>query len=142
MHNLVQLTNADASVLEDVNALLRQLSTRVPLCSMELLQRLVESPTIELWVVKEGERIVGMGELAIVLKPEGVVAQIEDVIVDEGQRGKGFGKQIMQKLIERARTHDTRVIKLSSNASRVAANGLYKKMGFQQHETNSYYMNL
>ena len=142
MSDLVQLTNADASALEDINLLLRQLSTRVPLCTLELLQNITESPGVELWVVQEGKKIVGMGEVAIVLKPEGIIAQIEDVIVDEGQRGKGLGKQILQKLIDRARARGARTIKLSSNASRVAANALYQKFGFKIHETNSYFLNV
>ena len=79
-----------------------------------------------------------MGELAIILKPEGVIAQIEDVIVDETQRGKGFGKKISEKLIGRARARGARVIQLSSNPTRTAANALYKKLGFELHETNVY----
>ena len=79
-----------------------------------------------------------MGELAITLKPEGVIAQIEDVIVDESQRGKGLGKSISEKLIERARARGARVIQLSSNSTRIAANALYKKLGFELHQTNVY----
>ena len=138
MVDIVQLTSADEKACADINALLRQLSERIPPCSTELLQQIVGSPVLELWVVREGTTIVGMGELAITLKPEGVIAQIEDVIVDETQRGKGFGKKISEKLIERARARGARVIQLSSNPSRTAANQLYQKLGFELHETNVY----
>ena len=85
---------------------------------------------------------MGMGELAIVLKPEGVIAQIEDVVVDKNQRRKGLGKLISEKLIERARVRGARVVQLSSRAGREAANALYKKLGFELHETNSYHLEL
>lgn len=142
MADIVQLKTADGKTLEEINALLRQLSERIPSCTSELLQRILETPTTELWVVREEDVVVGMGELVIVLKPEGIIAQIEDVIIDEGQRGKGLGRMISEKLIERARDREARMIQLSSRASREAANALYQKLGFEQHETNVYQMKL
>lgn len=142
MADIVQLTSADKNALNDIGALLKQLSERIPSCSLEHLERIVGDKNLELWVAREGEKIVGMGELAIVLKPDGIIAQIEDVVVDESQRGKGLGKTISEKLIERAREHGARAIHLSSNPSRLAANELYKKLGFELHETNFYKMKL
>lgn len=142
MTDIVQLTEVNEKVLADVNVLVRQLSERLPLCTLELLQQVVESPNLELWVVKENEKVVGMGELVIVLKPEGVIAQIEDVVVSEDQRGKGLGKIISEKLIERARTRGARVIQLSSRSDRTAANALYQKLGFKLRETNMYHLRL
>ncbi|MBI5456799.1 GNAT family N-acetyltransferase [Candidatus Kaiserbacteria bacterium] len=137
-----KLTKATEEALGDINVLLRQLSERVPLCTSELLKSIVENDSLELWVAKDGERIVGMGELAIVRKPEGIIAQAEDIVVDEKQRGQGIGKMLSEKLIERARAQGARVIQLSSRPSRLAANELYQKLGFKSHETNSYYLNL
>ena len=142
MAELVRLEKVEEGPLAQINALLRQLSERVPPCTPELLRSIVESPTLELWVAKENGVIVGMGELVIALKPEGVIAQIEDIVVDEAHRGKGSGKMLSEKLIERARIRGARVVQLSSRPSRTAANVLYKKLGFKQHETNSYYLEL
>src|SRR3989338_7804327 len=142
MADISRLEVIEAATLDDINALLKQLSERVPACTLELLQNIVTSPAVELWVARESGSIVGMGELAITLKPEGVIAQIEDMVVDAGHRGKGLGKMISEKLIERARARGARTINLSSRADRVAANGLYQKLGFKKHETNSYYLNL
>lgn len=142
MAELARLESADEGALAAINALLRQLSERVPACTPELLERIVASSLHELWVVREGDAIVGMGELAIVLKPEGVIAQIEDVVVGEAHRGKGLGRALSEKLIKRARAHGARMVQLSSRASREAANALYKKLGFKLHETNSYQLML
>lgn len=142
MAEITQLASPDERALSEINVLLKQLSERIPECSLELLEQIVKNQNIELWVAKVGEKIVGMGQLAIVLKPEGVIAQVEDVVVDEAQRGKGIGRIILEKIIERARVRSARMIQLSSNPSRVAANALYKKNGFELHETNFYRMKL
>jgi len=142
MADISRLEVIEAATLDDINALLKQLSERVPACTLELLQNIVTSPAVELWVARESGSIVGMGELAITLKPEGVIAQIEDMVVDAGHRGKGLGKMISEKLIERARARGARAVQLSSNPSRSAANTLYQKLGFKFHETNSYELKL
>lgn len=142
MADISRLEVIEASTLDEINALLKQLSERVPACTPELLQNIVASPSVELWVAKESGRIVGMGELAITVKPEGVIAQMEDVVVDAEQRGKGYGKMLSEKLIERARARGARAVQLSSNPSRTAANALYQKLGFTLHETNSYQLKL
>ena len=140
MANIERLEHVDG--LADINALLAQLSANIRPCTPELLQYVLESPTVELWVVREGARIVAMGELALVPRPEGIAARIEDVVVDAGERGKGLGKAIMQKLIERAKERNAGIILLSSKPSREAANAMYQKLGFQKHETNSYFLKL
>ena len=142
MAELTRLEKIEENTLDELNALLQQLSERAPQCTPELLKNIVESSVLELWVVKDEGEIVGMGELVLVLKPEGMIAQIEDIVVDEAHRGKGFGKMISEKLIERARARGARIIQLSSRPSRTAANALYQKLGFKQHETNSYYLEL
>jgi len=142
MAEIVQLKSADEKSLGEINALLRQLSERAPACTSGLLTDIVGDQNLELWVVKDADIVVGMGELAIILKPEGTVARFEDFVVAESQRGKGLGTMILEKLIERARARGARAIQLSSRAERTAANALYQKLGFKVHETNSYYMNL
>lgn len=65
-------------------------------------------------------------------------AVIEDMIVDESQRGKGFGKEILADLLRWAKENGVEVIELTTNPRRVAANELYKKIGFELHPTNHY----
>lgn len=65
-------------------------------------------------------------------------AVIEDVVVDEKERGKGYGKDITLDLVRWAKENGVEVIELTSGSHRVAANELYKKVGFQLHPTNHY----
>jgi len=65
-------------------------------------------------------------------------AVIEDVVVDSSQRGKGYGKEITLDLMRWAQENAIEVIELTSGSHRIAANELYKKVGFQLHPTNHY----
>ena len=142
MAEIVELTRFDATALKEINALLKQLSERIPACTPELLKKILKNEHVEMWVVREGGRIVGMAELVLILKPEGVIAQIEDVVVDETMRGKGLGQQLSEKLIQRAKARGARAVHLSSHVSRVAGNKLYQKLGFEKWDTNFYRMKL
>jgi|SRR3989344_2548893 len=142
MVEIVQLNEANEQALQDINSLIHQLSPRLPECSMNLLNKMVSDQNSELWVAKDGSRIVGMATLAVVVMPEGERAQIEDVVLDEKYRGQGLGRKLSEKLIERAKARNVPKITLTSNDSRVAANMLYQKLGFVKWPTNVYQMKL
>lgn len=90
----------------------------------------------------DGGKLVGLGWIfprQTLLRKQAV---IEDMIVDESQRGKGYGKEIVLDLIRWAKENGVEVIELTSNPKRVAANELYKKVGFKLHPTNHYLLDL
>ena len=142
MIEIVRLDGAEQRTLDEINKLLSALSENISSCTPDLLQRIVGNPTVEIWVAKHEGHIVGIGELALVLKLEGISAYIEDVVVAIPERGKGIGTLIMKKLIERARVHGAQEIHLTSRPDRVAANKLYKKLGFEMRATNAYCLKL
>ncbi|OGG66343.1 hypothetical protein A3D71_00175 [Candidatus Kaiserbacteria bacterium RIFCSPHIGHO2_02_FULL_55_20] len=141
MVDIVRLTEADTKTSEQIHTLIRQLDGQKS-CTPEHLQKLVESPTAELWVAREGTEIVGMATLTLATRISGLSARMDDVVVDESQRGKGVGRSLCEKIIERARARGARSLHLTSRPSREAANKLYQKLGFKLHETNSYQMKL
>ena len=82
------------------------------------------------------------------------IAEIHDVVVDKEYRGRGLGEKITLVLIEDARRF-AKVKKaqiklyLTSRPSRVVANKLYEKLGFElvaeacgEHGTNLYKMTI
>jgi len=126
------------SVLTDVKALLRQLSGDDSQATKDLLKKLIANPAVEIWVVRDGLRIVGMGTLIMVPMLSGVSADIEDVVVDDRYRGRKLGEAIVKKLIARGWARGGKTINLTSRPSRIAANALYQKLGFKQRKTNVY----
>ncbi len=143
--NIEELAEVTPEVVDDVNSLLGQLvhdpSTLAPVSAREV-QEIVDDAKTVVVVARDGGRVVGMGLLLVVTKFRGKYAYIEDMVVDGSQRGKGVGTLVMQQLIASARARGIHTIELSTRPSRVAANELYKKLGFVQKETNVYRMTL
>ncbi|OGG79856.1 hypothetical protein A3A39_04700 [Candidatus Kaiserbacteria bacterium RIFCSPLOWO2_01_FULL_54_13] len=140
MAEIVQLTAVNEKTCKEINALLPQLSDART--SLGLLQATAASPTAELWVVTEAGKIVGMATLVLMMRVAGMSSRIEDFVVDEAYRGKGLGKMLCGKLVERAKARGAYSIHLTSRPDRVAANALYKKLGFEQRNTNAYRLQL
>ncbi|MDO8602127.1 MAG: GNAT family N-acetyltransferase [bacterium] len=140
-----ELKEATEAELTDINSLLRQLvhdpSTYAPI-SLETLQKIVSDADIAVVAAREGGKIVGIGFLYIVIKPRGHYAYLEDMMVDGEQQGKGIGEAIGRQLIASAKKRGVGTIELSARPSRVAANKLYQKLGFEHKDTNVYRMKL
>jgi len=139
---IVRLNRPSALALKQVNDLLRQLSKKARVHTSASLKSVLADPKLELWVLRNGSHIVGMGALLFISIPTAFYACIEDVVVDAGYRGRGLGKKLMRHLIVRAKKRKARFVGLTSNPSRIAANKLYKKLGFKLRKTNSYRMEL
>ena len=118
-----------------------QLSRSNPAPAAEALRAIVESEASTLLIARDDElddAIVGSMTLAMFLIPTGRRAWIEDVVVDEGARGKGVGQLLNERAIEIAKEAGARTVDLTSRPSREAANRLYKRLGFVERETNVY----
>ncbi|CAO3626039.1 unnamed protein product [Cunninghamella echinulata] len=127
--------------LEQVVAIAKaQLSSAV---TMDLLYSALESPATTMFVALNKDdhdtKVIGTATLGTINCISGIRGHIEDVVVDEKWRGKGVGKLLLEKAISTAvQYHKVRTLDLTSRPDCVAANGLYKKMGFIQRDTNVY----
>ncbi len=131
-------TRVTDELVAGVNRLLAQLSASAAPLAVPQMEAIIESPASTLFVARDGDRIVGVLTLVVFAIPSGVRALIEDVVVDESFRGGGVGEALTRAAIEVARLRDVRSIDLTSRPSRVAANSLYVKLGFEARETNVY----
>jgi len=94
-------------------------------------------------VIENDGILAGFGSLITYRVPtKGLVARIEDVIVNESCRGRGYGKLLTQELIKIARDKDIHEINLTSGPQREAARGLYESMGFKLINTGIFHLNL
>jgi len=73
--------------------------------------------------------------------PSGTKVWIEDVVVDESHRGEGIGRQLTLFAIDFAKSKGYKTLELTSRPSRIAANQLYRTLGFTLRETNVYRYN-
>lgn len=88
-------------------------------------------------VVEDGA-IVGMAVVNLIFKLPKVEAHIDEVVVSERARGKGYGQSLLQACETWAWDHGADIIELTSRPSREAANAMYQKLGYEIRETNVY----
>ena len=137
MIELVQ--EATPELHEALRRLLPQLSRTARPVSEGDLDSLVRSDAVRLLVARDaGQNIVGTLALALFLMPTGMRAWIDDVVVDETARGQGVGQSLTAAALEIARSEGATRVDLTSRPSREAANRLYRRMGFEQRDTNLY----
>ena len=103
------------------------------------LAEIVASPATVLFVARdESGALVGSLTLALFRVPTGVLAWIEDVVVDGSARGAGAGEKLVAAALGHAREVGAKSVDLTSRPSREAANRLYLRMGFETRQTNVY----
>jgi ribosomal protein S18 acetylase RimI-like enzyme len=118
--------------------LVPQLSDRAPVPARDELAAILESPSTQVLLARDDQRIVGTLTLALFRIPTGMRAWIEDVVIDESARGEGAGEALTRAALRLAADAGARSVDLTSRPERTAANRLYAKLGFRRRETNVY----
>ena len=133
LHSLTESQSYDVQGL--INELVPGLSV-----SSDRLAALVTAPGTHFFAAVEDDgRVVGCATLCVFDTPTGRKACVEDVVVNPACRGQHIGRKLMEYIIDFARRELGDVdLHLTSSPRRVAANNLYRSVGFQQRETNVY----
>ena len=136
---ITQLISSDASTAESIRALIEQLTGRESTFSEDDLRNVLQDSASRLFVMRHKERIVGMLTLGIYTCPTSRKVWVEDVVINNELRGKGLGKELIDYAINYVKKNLAPCsLMLTSRPSRVAANELYRKSGFEQRQTNVY----
>ena len=136
---IVEATEVTPALAEAFVRLTPQLSKSNPAPSEAELREIVASPATVLFMALDDEgRYVGTLTLALFRIPTALRAWIEDVIVDDAARGQGVGEALNRAALDKARAVGAKTVDLTSRPSREAANRLYKRIGFEQRDTNVY----
>ena len=141
MNKIVELNTLTDAQVREVIALMGKLDPTITV-TPEMVKRTVEAPGTHFFAVMEEEHIVGCASLCVFESPTGRKASIEDVVVASAYRGKHLGKQLMEHVIDYARTLAPINLQLTSRPERAEANRLYQSLGFQRRETNAYRMEI
>lgn len=141
---ITELNIVDVQSLSGVQKLLSQVASASVITDTELAE-IVSGPTTKLLVARAcgGSRsIEGMLTIVVFRIPSGLRVWIEDVVVDNASRRRGIAEALNRAAIDYATAIGARTVDLTSRPSRVAANQLYQKLGFQHRETNVYRLEL
>ncbi|MGI9822067.1 GNAT family N-acetyltransferase [Agromyces sp. Marseille-Q5079] len=128
---LSELSDANATELE---TLLGQLSTAA--FDRSRIAAMLDHDGIELFVARDGRRIVGMATLVTVPLPTGWRGHVEDVVVDATMRGRGVARLLIERLTSVASERGLRTLDLTSRPSRESALRLYEDVGIVRRDTN------
>lgn len=101
-----------------------------------MFDRITALPGHHIYVALDGEKLVGTLTLYLIdtLAHAGArIAVVEDVVVNPACQGKGYGQQMMARVIELAREAKCYKLMLSSASHRTDAHRFYEKLGFERH---------
>jgi GNAT superfamily N-acetyltransferase len=98
------------------------------------LTLILENPACgQLFVLRDGAQIVGMANALITVSTVegGRVLLLEDVIVRSEYRGRGFGRQLVNHVLDWAREQKMTRVTLLADCDNRAALNFYGKLGFE-----------
>ena len=163
--NIVELNTLNDAQTADLLALMKELDPEIPVTA-GMISATVASPATHLFVAVEdggcvdasvsgdagaeivrvgavSGRIAGCASLCVFSSPTGLKASVEDVVVGSAWRGQHLGRALLEHILSYARANLSPVdIHLTSRPHRVAANALYRSLGFKQKETNVYMLSI
>ncbi len=128
----------------DLRAVLRLFATEIegdrcdedaplPGCYGDALRRMASDPDNMLVVAEEEGRVLGVFQLTFIQHVANrgrLTAQIENVVVAPGARGRGVGTAMMTWAIDEARRRGCFRAQLTSNKRRTRAHAFYARLGF------------
>lgn len=137
--NIIQLHSLTPEQIRNLLGLMKELNPEIKVTA-EMLEAVVADPGARFFAaIGPDGHIVGTATLCVSHSPTGRKGGIEDVVVSSACRGQGLGRQLMEHIIGYARKEFSPIVlHLTSRPQRVAANRLYRSLGFQPYDTNVY----
>jgi GNAT superfamily N-acetyltransferase len=103
--------------------------------------QILETPNLSLFVLEQGGTVIATTYLNVIpnmTRSASPYAVIENVVVDEGLRGKGLGKQIMAATLDAAWEAGCYKVLLQTGSHRPATHAFYRACGFSGDEKTAY----
>jgi GNAT superfamily N-acetyltransferase len=122
----------DAEVLAPlIEQLMHKPQTPEQICIR--LRRLAGTGVDKVLVIVVGGRVVGVAGVTYswLLHADAPTARLMSIVVDEGCRGRGIGRQLVEASVEQARNWGCDRIELTSRLERAAAHSFYEAVGFE-----------
>ena len=118
--------------------LLTELSAMAPRPNVDEIKRILYSDVVHVFVAYDDDVPAGMLTLVCVTLLSGKKCIIEDVIVSAEFRRRGIASELIRSAVAYSRINGSRYVDLTSRSERVAANALYRQLGFVERQTNVY----
>ena len=122
------MTEYDGAVAEKLGVLRRQLSTKYdgsPL-DRERLEEIMLSPYHDILLAVDGDTVVGMVVVSIVMMTTRKNVYMEDLVVDENCRGKGIGGDLLEAVKDWGRAKGCQRLEFTSTSRENKENSAMK----------------
>lgn len=142
--DIIEVVEFTSEIGDTLRRLVAQLDGNFQPLSDTDVQEMIDAPGTHVFVAKLKQapyKIVGMYTLIYYRIPYKRKGWIEDVVVDEAYRRKGFAKMMLNHGIEEAKRLGIKSLNLTSSPEREFANKLYLQLGFKKRSTNVYRKN-
>ena len=141
-----QIREAEARDTSAIHELYRQLVRPVaPDVEADVradrIEQIRSDPHNFLWVLESEDRVVGTAFVTLCLDPmhsRQPYAVLENFIVDEGCRTKGYGAQLMRYTVDFCCRADCSKIMLQSHSSRSQAHAFFEAQGFSAEKKKAF----
>ena len=127
--------NLNNTYILQIQDLFKQLS---PNKEQQNINDIVKTNNTVLVACIENGIVLGIALMAKYMVISGQKAWIEDVVVDNKQRGKGIGRKLIECLLNEAKKQNLTEVLLFTENEKQAAIHLYEKLGFKQKESRLY----
>lgn len=98
--------------------------------SRRQLSYLLRSPRVEIYVMRDRDRIIAEAIFLHRKTRRGEVGRLYSLAVKPSYRGKGYGKELLVKSLESLRRQNILIVYLEVEAENRTAIGLYQSLGF------------
>lgn len=129
----------EVSDVPALNCLSKQLNSMAPVVGFDIVSGIMQRGTIlTLRDIAKDNVLMGMGTLITIQKLFTICGSIEDIVVDEPYRGRGWGRIIVERLVNKGGIVGMKFVALTSSPNRIEANKLYQSIGFEKPNTILY----
>ena len=146
MIDIGAMTEYDGDIAEAMGKLRQQLSQRHDGSAIgrETIEELIESPYHDVLIAMEGDKVVGMVIVSVVLASLDRNVYMEDLVVDKECRGKGVGGMLFEAVKDWGRKKGCRRLEFTSSNrdGKTGARGFYESHGAEVRETDFYRVEL
>lgn len=134
-----QLTPADAdAVASPLAAILSQLRGAGTTLDSATLRAILSDANVYVFGAFVDGSLAGTLTLTTLHLLSGIRSRIEDVVVDQAYRRRGIAAALVKHALRTSKRLGAITVDLTSEPSRIAANALYRQIGFAIRETNVY----
>jgi PhnO protein len=145
MTEWIEIREAKGDDASDVKRLIDELENNVsdPQIFESIYQEYVADPDMLMFVLEQGQQEIH-GFVSCkgqrLLHHQGLVFEIQEMIVSSSHQGKGFGRLLFQKIQEEVVARGAIALEVTSNKRRKEAHAFYESMGFRNsHEKFTIY---